>query len=503
LEDVRRSIELTAFKEGSETMFKGGVVYRLFPSFVLIPLVLTGIGLLPIAGSPQGVLSASNNEPNKGAETVTTNLEFEPHAIASDKANPVLKIYLDPVQGYSSSDLVQKALSTNGELIAARLDIERARARLRQAGLRPNPSLDVEHMTGRLTGSVGESETSVGVSVPLEMGGKRRSRIVLAQAELEAAEAEVADRERRLAGEVLAAYAEAMGALRELEITEGLNDIDRQTAGVIEARVKEGETAPIELSLLQVEVQRLRSRRSIVEGRLKSTLVRLKSLTGIPINSALQLSQTSTRPILREPPATLEAATEIALRTRPDLRLARLNEEVAGAGLRLARAQAVPDISAYTRYTHTRSTFNETPVGVIHDRDRVLTFGVSIGIPVFNRNQGSKAEASVARNQAQARREYLEQVIRAEVASAYERYKAAEASLAVFEQGVINRSTLNIKAIRGAYEIGAFRVTDLLTEQRRLGDSQREFTDTLTERYRALTDLHTAMGAPVIQIEER
>jgi cobalt-zinc-cadmium efflux system outer membrane protein len=193
----------------------------------------------------------------------------------------------------------------------------------------------------------------------------------------------------------------------------------------------------------------------------------------------------------------LDAAIEIALRTRPDLRLARLTEEVAQAGLRLARAQNAPEVTAFTRYSIHRSTFDNTPVGTLRDRDKLLTFGVSIGIPVFNRNQGAKAEAAAAISQAKARREFLEQVVRSEVTSAYARYEAARAALTTFEQGVIARSNENIRTIRAAYQLGAFRITDLLAEQRRLVDSQREFTEALAERYRALADRQVALGAPI------
>jgi cobalt-zinc-cadmium efflux system outer membrane protein len=319
----------------------------------------------------------------------------------------------------------------------------------------------------------------------------------VAQAELEATEAEVADRERRLASDVLALYAEALAALRELEITEGLNDIDLQTTKFVQARVNEGESAPIELSLLQVEVDRLRSRRALVEGRLQAALIRLKSLAGIPPAEPLRLRENlATLQAPWKPPGSLEAATDIALRTRPDLRLARLTEEVARAGLRLTIAQARPDVVASTKYTQNRSVFDETPVGPISDRDRLLTFGVSVSIPVFNRNQGAKAEAALAITQAERRREFLEQVIRSEVASAYARVDAAEQALLTFDRGVIGRSNDNIRAIRAAYQLGEFKITDLLAEQRRLLDSQRDFTETLAERYRALADLQSAMGAP-------
>lgn len=421
------------------------------------------------------------------------------NTLESRKISPLVALYFDPAQGASSNELVRRALTSNGELAAARLDIVRARARLRQAGLRPNPTLDFEQTTGRLTGSAGESETSIGVALPLELGGKRRRRIELAQVELEATEAEIAERERRLTNEVLALYAEALAALRELKITEGLTDLDLKTVVIVQARVNEGETPPLELNLLRAEVERLRSRRALVEGRLQASLLRLKSLAGIPLNEPLRLREDLTKPVLARPPASVESAVEIALRTRPDIRLARLTEEVAQAGLRLARAQTAPDVTAFTKYTISRGVFDDTPVGVLTDKDRLLTFGVSIGISVFNKNQGAKAEAAAIISQARTRREYLEQVVRSEVQSAYVRYEAARKALFMFEQGVIARSNDNIRVIRAAYELGEFRITDLINEQRRLVESERDFTEVLSEQYRALADLQAAIGTPVNQ----
>jgi outer membrane protein TolC len=53
--------------------------------------------------------------------------------------------------------------------------------------------------------------------------------------------------------------------------------------------------------------------------------------------------------------------------------------------------------------------------------------------------------------------------------------------------------------VRAAYELGQFSITDLLNEQRRLVDSQRDFTETLSEQYRALADLQAALGTPINQ----
>ncbi|HLE63259.1 MAG TPA: TolC family protein, partial [Pyrinomonadaceae bacterium] len=157
--------------------------------YVAISLVISSVSLTTLGQSPSSTgVTLSRVHPPAFNEAPTT--------------TPAVAPYYDPLQGSSSEDVVRRALLSNAELAAARLDINRARTRVRQAGLRPNPILEFEQTTGRLTGSAGERETTVGVALPVELGGKRHRRIELAQAELEAAEAEVADRERRLTSEV-------------------------------------------------------------------------------------------------------------------------------------------------------------------------------------------------------------------------------------------------------------------------------------------------------------
>jgi outer membrane protein, heavy metal efflux system len=405
--------------------------------------------------------------------------------------------YADPIQGASSGDLIRRALRSNAELAATRLDYDRARARLRQAGLRPNPTVDFEYGTGRFIGSPGERGATVGFAMPLELGGQRGRRIELAEAELAATEAEIADCERRLIGEVRASYAEALAALRELRTTEDLNNLDLQTARVVEARFTEGESSKLELSLLRVEVERLRARRAFVEGKLQAAALNLKRLTGMAPDESLRLREDLSEPGLPEPPASLATAIEQALRQRPDLKLAQLNERAAQAGLKLARAQAAPGVTVSAKYSSdTGITDPPAPFTPVPDQSRRLSFGVSVELPLFKRNQGAIVEAGTAIAQARARREFAEQVVRNEVTSAYVRYEAAQAAQRLFEQGVLARSNANISTLGEAYRMGAFRVTELIAEQRRMVDSQREYTEVLTERYRAMADLQTAIGAP-------
>lgn len=402
---------------------------------------------------------------------------------------------VDSASRASSAELVQRALSANADLAAARLETERARARLLQSGLRPNPTLEVEQGSGRLANNPGDRATTIGVSLPLEITGQRRRRIELGQAELEAAQAEVADRERRLAKEVRIVYGEVLAATRELEIITGINQLDAQTVRVIEVRVSQGDAAPLEASLLRVEADRLRARRALVEGRLQATLLRLKVLAGMSPDEPLQVRAELQQPVSHGAPTSLDAAVEIALRTRPDLRLARLLEEAAQAGLRLVKAQARPQVTLNARYLTDHSlTSLPQPLAPFPDSGRSLSFGASITLPTFNRNQGAKAEAAAAIVQAQHRRQFIESAIRAEVVAAFARIHAAQLTIAIFEQDVLTRADGNIRTIRAAYDAGAFRITELIAEQRRLLDAQREFTEALAEHYRASAELKAAMG---------
>jgi len=455
-----------------------------FLSIFVICLVASaaGYGQIPAAGV------GSNS--GKGSSSPTVEVRSADTSSAPENWTAG---YVDPIQGSSSIDLVRRALTSNAQLAATRLEIDRARARLRQAGLRPNPTVDFEQQNGVLN-SPGERGTTIGFSVPLELAGQRGRRIDLARAELEASEADVADRERRLASEVRLAYIETLAALRELEVTQSLYSLDVETARVVEARVEEGDAAPLELNLLRTEVDRLRARRALVEGRLQASATRLKQLVGMSPDEQLRLREALMAPLLPDPPASLEAAVDLAVRTRPDLRFARLSEMVALAGYRLVKAQAAPQVTAFVKYSNVLGTFDDTPIGVLTDRDRIFGFGVSVTLPIFNRNQGAKAEAQLEITQAQRRREFTESVVRAEVTAAYRRYEAAQASVQTYERGVIERSEQNVQTMRAAYQVGAFRVTELLTEQRRLVDMQREMTEALAERYRALAELRAALG---------
>lgn len=401
--------------------------------------------------------------------------------------------YRSQADGLSLAEIVRRAFDNNGEIKIARLEVEKAQARLQQVQLRPNPNLEVEQSTGSFVGSPGDRELSVGVSVPLEVYGQRNRRIDLAKAEITLKEAEVAAKQRELTGQIFETYAEALASLREIQVLEELLDLDARTVRFVQIRVNEGETPPLELNLLQTEVERIRSRRQLTEGKLQAALSKLKFYAVLSYEEPLKLVEdisVATVPLL---PPTIETSISVGLKNRPEIRLAELDEQLANAGLRLIRSQSRPDISATARYTQGRAGFDD-PRGEFFQKDRSLTFGISIGLPVFNRNQGAKAEAAIAIRQAQERRSFSEQVIKSEIIASFQRIEAARRALTTLETAVLPRSRENIETIRKVYEIGELKITDLIAEQRKLLEANRDLTETLTERYRAQAALFIALG---------
>lgn len=456
----------------------------------LFGLIVTLLGplSLPVAGQTE---LARNQESGRVISDAGSAESKAPGA--KPLVSSLLPKFFDPDDGISLAEIVRRTVENNGDLKIVQLEVDKARARLTQARLRSNPTLEIEQTTGRFTRSPGDGELSAGVSLPIDIYGQRGRRINLAEAEITLKEAEVVARRRELAGQVFGSYSEALAAMKELSTLEELLELDTQTTIIVQIRVNEGEVPPLELSLLQAEIERLRARRQLVEGKLQAAISKLKFFAGIPYEQPLKLRENITTATFPQLPLTIETGVSVALRTRPEIRLATLEEELASAGLRLIRSQSKPDFTAFTRYTQGRAGFDD-PRGEFFQRDRSLTFGLAIGLPIFNRNQGVKAEAEIAIRQAKERRAFAEAIIKSEVVSSFQRIEAARRALTTLETGALPRSRQNIQTMRQVYELGEVKITDLIAEQRRLLDANRDLTETLTERYRAEADLFIALG---------
>lgn len=404
--------------------------------------------------------------------------------------------YYDSSNGLSADDAVGYALAHNGELAAFRSEVEAARGLVQQASLRPNPQLEIERKD-QVNGS--DNDTMVGAMLPLELGGRRSARILVAQRELELKQSLLADRERLLAAEVRAKFGEALGELLKLGFTEDLLTTTDQGYRLVAARVTEGRTAPLEQNMVLVEVNRIRSMRENGQGKVEVAMLELRNFMGMRPEDPLRLRGDLDH--LIEPVPSVVVAKDTALRERPDLRAARALEALAEARIVQARSQGRLDASLTGKYElmnfgFPQQGFNSNGELVpIQGRFHSLAVGVTLDLPVRNRNQGSIAAAVAEKAAATQRREFAELTVQREVASALARYQSAARAAEIYRVGVQGQANANLDVIRQTYELGSKTLLDVIAEQRRFIETQTGYIEALLNTYQARVEIERATAS--------
>ncbi len=411
-------------------------------------------------------------------------------------ATSLYSLYVDQTEGTTVQSLISQASQQNRDLMAARQNIAIIRGRLIQSGLRPNPTIDTEYTTDKLGTGEGEYGLSAAYIQPIEMGGKRAKRRRAVQLEFEQAEKELAFQERQLAADIQTQYAEALAATEVLRATEQLLALNNQTLKATQVRFDEGDAPRLDVNLVRVEVNRLRAQQLQADNRVRAALLQLRTLAGLGLDEPLKLrGDLAPSPVIDS--LTLEGLQTAAMQSRLDLQAARKAEEAAEARIDLAEAEAVPDINIFGRYQQDKSIFSQAAIGRLLDVDKKVAFGVSIPLPLFNRNQGAIAETTAARAQARHRREFLEQLVKRDVALAFSRLQTARESIKLYETEILPRSQDNLGIIRAAYELGDQQLLDVVAEQRRLIEAEQQYIDALKEYHLALVELERSVGATI------
>jgi cobalt-zinc-cadmium efflux system outer membrane protein len=417
--------------------------------------------------------------------------------IVSQGQSPSLARYLDQNSGLTADEAVAYALAHNGELEAARKEIDAAKAMVKQARLRANPKVDIDG-TRQINGK--DNSLMAGAMLPLELGGRRGARIAVAEREVEVREREVANRERMLAAEVRMKFGDAMAQALKLSFTDELVEANQRSFSLIAARVTEGATPPLEQNMALVELNRLRSLRESAEGKLEVLMFELRNLIGMKPEDPLHLRGDFSKLIDQLPP--VAEATERALHERPDLQAFRAAENLAAARIEQARAAGRLDASVTAGYERMNSSF---PVFGVNERGQLqpvqdvfhfLKFGISLDLPVRNKNQGA-IEAAVAQSEAtRQRREFAELTVRREVAASYAQYDRAVRAEEIFRVGVRDPARANLDVVRQTYELGSKTLIDYIGEQRRFIELENDFIDAQLAVYNARVDIARATASP-------
>ena len=406
-------------------------------------------------------------------------------------------LYFDPLAGLTADEAVARALASNGELAATRKELDAARSLVKQASARANPRLDV---SGAKAVNMSDNQLMVEGMLPLELGGRRASRVLVAEREVEVREAMLANSERALAASVREKFGEAFAEIVKLGVTANLLTNSQRGYRLVVARVLEGRTAPLEQNEVLVEVNRLRSVRERARGRVEVALLELRNLMGLEPTEPLKL-RGDFEGLIDPLPAQTVAATR-AIEERPDVIAARATERLVEARVEEARASGRADAEVRAGFQRMSAGF---PLSGINDAGRLtpiqntvnsVTFGLSVTLPVRDRRVGAIEAALADLDAAKRRREFLELTTRREVAASYASYESAARASEIYRVGVRGQAGQNLAVIRKTYELGSKTLLDYIAEQRRYIELENDYVDSLLETYRARVRVALASGAP-------
>ena len=425
-------------------------------------------------------------------------LPIEPQSPTALVKTELITQYVDPNDGMTADAAVSYALTHNAELDAARKEIESARGLVKQARLRANPRLDIEATRQFPPGK--DNNIMAEAMLPLELNGRRSTRIAVAEQEVVLREFEVANRERLLAAETRMKFGEAVASAMKLSFTDRLVEVNQQSFELVAARVKEGTTPPLEQNMALVELNRLKSMREGLVAKVEVQLFELRNLIGASPEQPLRLKGDFDLSINQLPSIT--EATERALRERADLKAYRANENLADARIQQARSEGRWDASLTAGYERMNSGF---PVSGVDDMGRLqpvqdvfnfFKFGVSLDLPVRNKNQGAVEAAVADFAAARSRREFAELTVRREVATAYTQHQRAVRAEEIFRLGAREPAKANLEVVRQTYELGSKTLLDYIAEQRRFIELENDFIDARFEVYRSRVEIASATAAP-------
>ncbi|PSS57071.1 TolC family protein [Pseudomonas sp. BBP2017] len=370
---------------------------------------------------------------------------------------------------------LQTAQANNPELAAARWGIDIAEGERRQAGVLPNPELSWEVEDTRN----GSQTTTVSVSQMFELGGKRGARLGLAGRDSELAGLELERQRNALRAEVIGAFQAAVQAQEGLQLAEQSLRLSERALQVVQGRVKAGSASPVEATRAQVQLSEVRLEQARAEQALTVAYQQLAAATGAPMAEFSRVESVGNE----EPDVPSRTQLLERLEQTPAMRLARTQIDQRDAALDLARTQRIPDLTVSVG-----SQYSET------DRERVNVVGVSLPIPLFDRNQGNVLAAARRADQARDQRNGTELRLRSEVIQALAQWRTAAREVQDFDRSILPSAQQAVDAATRGFERGKFAFLDVLDAQRTLVAARLQYLQAQAQRSEARVRLERIFG---------
>jgi cobalt-zinc-cadmium efflux system outer membrane protein len=372
---------------------------------------------------------------------------------------------------------IDAAFSDNPDLAAARWEIGVAQGERQQAGLMPNPVLSWEAEDTRRS----TSTTTVMLSQALELGGKRGARVAAASRSQDAASVELERRGNELRADVVQAFHTALRSQTGLELARQSQTLAERGLEVAQGRVRAGKSSPVEVTRAQVqlaETELLVRRAETVKTNSYRDLARITGTSAVAFDH-LQAADVA-------PGTSLSVAQLLgAVDQAAEMRLARVQIDQRDAALGSERAQRIPDLTVSIGSQYSRE-----------DRERINVVGLSVPIPLFNRNQGNVLAASRRADQARDLRNAVELRLITQTQTAVDQWITATQDVKSFDQVILPSAKSAVDAATRGFEMGKFGFLEVLDAQRTLIAARGQYLEALAMATDARVAVERIHGDP-------
>ncbi|PYM71892.1 MAG: hypothetical protein DME10_14640 [Candidatus Rokuibacteriota bacterium] len=376
------------------------------------------------------------------------------------------------------------ASETNPNVRAKEFELKAVGAGEITAGLRPNPTANflAEQFGG--ASSASQTQYTINIGQPIELGGKRQRRIDSATAQTKVTTHELADLRRQIDFQVKKTFTDILVAKDALALSEqNLSALD-ELEKIQRLRAEKGDLSGLEL--LRIQVQRFAFERDAADARqaLRAAKIGLRSLIGadkvtddFDAAGSLELRQSS---------YTQSELYRRALDTRPDIRAAEAARNKATADINLAKANAWWDVTPQVEYQR---------IGP----DNTIGFGFGLPLRIFDRNQGEIARTRADALRVDAVRDAV--VIRAlsEVDMALAAVDTERGKVEVLRDTYLPKAKQARETVEFAYRRGGVSLLDYLDAQRTYRETALQYLQALGNYQTAIYLLEAAVGAPLGQ----
>ncbi len=380
---------------------------------------------------------------------------------------------------------VQRALSANARLFVADREIGMAEGRRTQAGAIPNPeaSFELDNALGsRDYRGLRSAETTLQLSQLIELGGKRGARVAAASADYDGAVWQRAAARLEILSETATAFVAVLGAQQRVALLDRqLGALDRMTPQM-QQRVDAGASSPADVARTKVATELTRIDRDRARKALEGARRDLALLMG---KTAPDFTHTTGNLARIAPPPSFQTLLQ-AIESNPQLMRWTAVRAQKEAELLTARLKVVPDVQASVGWRHYRDT-----------RDNAVRFGVSIPIPVWDRNRGAIYEAQEAIGRTEAERAANKQALTSTVGRAYDAATGALQEIDVLRRAVLPNARAALDAINSGYAQGRFTVLELLDAYKALAEAELREQEALVSFHTAVATIEGLTGSPL------